>query len=1110
MTLRPLAWLALLMPFLPTPVRAGEARFMTQPDIRGERIVFAYEGDLYLSGLEGGTPVRLTSHPAAELAPRFSPDGKWIAYSTLRDGVFDVWVMPAEGGTPKRLSWPPLGGQVVAWTPDSRHVVFRSAWGTVPVSRDQRLYQVSLEATLPEPLPPERGMDCSFSPDGSKLVYVRKGDESYYWKRYKGGRYPDIWLYDFATRSFKPVTDYVGRNAFPMWTAPDTMLFNSDRGSDGITNLWAQDLASGATRQLTRFADFDVMTPASDGRRVVFVQNGYLNVMDVAGGVPRRVPLRIPSDDWRLQERWINPSEYVQFVDVGNDGRTVALAARGDVYTLTRAEKEKEKDSSPRNLTKSPGVREDYPRLSPDGTKVAYFSDASGEYQLCLRDLKTGVETQLTSDLDRKVYHPRWSPDGRKILFGDKDFSLFVVDVATRRRTKIDESHRLDNDEFTWEISDYSWSPDSRWVAWSSTSENRNNVISLYDTFEGRKVALTDDFYDNLNPRFDADGRYLYFLSNRNFEIGMDPFEDDHVVVNPTRVMVVALRKGERPPFARKASEETAAPAAPAAPEAAKGAEAAKAVDPLRFQVDPEGIRSRVFPLPVEPGNFFHLLAGKGHVAWSSVPLWSEEEYDESYRPAGRSKWTLHVFSLAEEKESVLDDKIAEAEVSPNGEQLVTRREAGLFTTPLAKAYETKKPGREVDLSGLTYRISAREEWRQIFADAWRWYRDFFYDKDMHGRDWLAIRDKYRPYVEEIRTRSQLNWVLSEMVGELCVSHTYISGGDNGPATTPPEPVLRAGLLGADLVADPKSGLYRFARIYGATPYFSEIETPLARPDVDVKQGDYLLAIDGQPLRVPENYFRLLQVGKSDTLLLTVGSGPADPAPRRYRVKPLRSDRQARYARWVSDNVDKVLELSHGDVGYMHVTAMGGGGVMEFDKFWRAFRYKKGLLLDVRGNGGGWTEYFLIDKLERQQVAFNVLKGMEPYRYPNPASRAHFVLVSNEDNGSDGEAFVEHFKARKLGTVVGVPSWGGLVGIVNGQRTIDNGRVEQSNNAFYGRDGKWLVENHGADPDVLQDNDPASASAGRDAQLERAVSVALQKIKDEPREFPPVPAYPKK
>jgi tricorn protease len=406
--------------------------------------------------------------------------------------------------------------------------------------------------------------------------------------------------------------------------------------------------------------------------------------------------------------------------------------------------------------------------------------------------------------------------------------------------------------------------------------------------------------------------------------------------------------------------------------------------------------------------------------------------------------------------------------------------------------------------------VSPREEWRQIFADAWRWYRDFFYDKNMHGRDWKAIRASYAPYVEEIRTRQQLNWVLSEMVGELSVSHTYVSGGDTGPQLAPPAPAVSAGLLGADLVADKTAGRYRFARVYGPTPYYSEIETPLGRPDVDVKEGDYLLAINGQPVKVPENYFRLLQVGKSDEVSLTVGRGPQDPAPRTYRVKPMRSDREARYARWVTDNVETVLKQSGGDVGYMHITAMGAGGVMQFDKFWRAFRYKKGLVIDVRGNGGGWTEYFMIDKLERQQVAFNVLSGMQPYRYPNPASRAHFVLVSNEDNGSDGEAFVEHFKARQLGTVVGVPSWGGLVGIVNGQRTIDNGRVEQSNNAFYGRDGKWLVENHGADPDVLQDNDPASVVAGKDLQLDKAVEIALQKIKEHPWQFPPVPPYPKR
>ena len=411
----------------------------------------------------------------------------------------------------------------------------------------------------------------------------------------------------------------------------------------------------------------------------------------------------------------------------------------------------------------------------------------------------------------------------------------------------------------------------------------------------------------------------------------------------------------------------------------------------------------------------------------------------------------------------------------------------------------------------MTYRVAPREEWRQIFADAWRWYRDFFYDEGMHGRDWKAMRAKFAPWVEEIRTRQQLNWLLSEMVGELSVSHTYVSGGDTGPSAAPPAPAVSAGLLGADLVADPVAGLYRFARVYGPTPYFTEIETPLGRPDVDVKEGDYLLAINGQPVRVPENYFRLLQVGKSDEVSLTVGRGPKDPAPRTYRVKPVRSP-TARPATPAGSPTTsrRSLKLSNGDVGYMHVTAMGGGGVMQFDKFWRAFRYKKGLVIDVRGNGGGWTEYFMIDKLERQQVAFNVLKGMEPYRYPNPASRAHFVLVSNEDNGSDGEAFVEHFKARKLGTVVGVPSWGGLVGIVNGQRTIDNGTVHQSNNAFYGRDGKWLVENHGADPDVLQDNDPASVMAGKDLQLEKAVEVALQKIKDQPWQFPPVPPYPKR
>jgi tricorn protease len=379
----------------------------------------------------------------------------------------------------------------------------------------------------------------------------------------------------------------------------------------------------------------------------------------------------------------------------------------------------------------------------------------------------------------------------------------------------------------------------------------------------------------------------------------------------------------------------------------------------------------------------------------------------------------------------------------------------------------------------------------------------------MHGRDWKAMGDFYRAYIPQLSSRTELNWMLSQMVGELCVSHSYVSGGDLGPQTAPVSPVS-TGLLGADLVPDKTSGFYRFGTIYGPTDVNRNLTGPLVRPDLDIKEGDYLLAINGTPLRVPEDYFRLLQVTAGQKVTLKVNRTPSSDGAKSYEVTPVRSDAQLRYSRWLSNNIATVSARTGGRVGYMHINAMGAGGIAEFDKFWRAFRTKDGLIIDVRRNSGGWTEYFLIDKLERKMVAYNVLKGMVPFRYPGTASVGHYVAISNEDNGSDGEAFIEHFKARKLGTVVGTPSWGGLVGIVNARQTIDNGSINQPNNAFYGREGTWLVENHGADPDVVVDNDPASVMAGKDPQLDRAIEVVLRKIAEAPFSFPPVPPYPTK
>ncbi|MBA4406663.1 hypothetical protein C0389_05255 [bacterium] len=1058
-----------------------EGRFMRFPDIHNDKIVFTYEDDLWIVNSNGGAATRLTTSPGTEYAAKFSPDGKWIAFTASYDGSANIYLIPSTGGEPKRLTYNPGGAQTVAWTPDGEKIVYRSGFENA-IGRDPRLYFVNKNGSAPERLPIDRGILCSFNADGTKMFYNRKGVEENYWKRYKGGQYVDIWMYDFSKNEFTAISDYVGKNAYPMWIG-NKLYFVSDR-TNGVANLYVQEVGTKKVDQVTKYSDVDVMWPEADGSRIVFIQDGYINIMDTASGNTRKISVEVNSDRWKLRNRTINPKDYVHHFGISDDGKTAILEARGDVFTIPTG------DGRTTNLSATSGTREMYPQISPDGKWIAFFSDKTGEYQLYIQKVEGGDWIQLADKLDKFVYHLLWSPDGEKILFGNKDFSIFYVEIKTKKLVKVDESNFLKNDEFYWEMSDYNWSPDSKWIVYSFARLNRNNQIFLFSLEQNKKYEVTSDFYDNLNPSFDASGDYLYYISSRDFNIQMDFYEDNHVVTTPQKIMVVQLRKSETPPFAEALNSDKK--------------------DKLKFRIDIDGLKERTFPIPVDAGNYFYLKAGKGKVAWCAIDKFVEDDYENIFKPSGATKWTLHIYDIEKKSETVIDDKIANFAISTNGEQIISLREKEYYTNSLDGAFQSKKLGKKLNLANMFYNVIPLNEWNQIFNDTWRWYRDFFYDKNMHGNDWKAIGDRYRAYIPQLSSRSDLNWVLQQLVGSLCVSHTYVGGGDLGVDSQLPQSTMFTGWLGADLVADKNSGFYKFEKIYGPSEYNLELTSPLARPDIEVKEGDYLLAINGTDLKVPQDYFEMLQVTPNQKITVTVNSKPTKDGAKTYSILPIRNNSGLRYFRWLTDNINKVLKETDGKVGYMHINAMGSGGIGEFDKFFRAFRFKDGIIVDDRRNGGGWTEYFMIDKLERKVVAYNVLTGMEPMRYPGPISAGQFVLLANENTGSDGEAFIEHFKERKLGTVVGVPTWGGLVGIINAQATIDNGSVNQSNNAFYNKDGKWLVENHGADPDVLIDNDPASVMAGKDVQLDKAIEVIKEKIKQNPFTFPPTPNYPKR
>jgi len=1068
------------------PAGSVEGRLMRHPDLHGEEVVFTYEDDLWSASLKGGTAARLTSHPGMETYASYSPDGGMIAFTGSYDGGYDVYVIPSKGGEPIRLTYHPAYDRVEGWTPDGEAVIFISFRDT-----KRKLYRIGLDSAFPEEYDLDMVSHASISPGGEKVAFNRYYSDRMNWKGYRGGRQQDIWTADIDGGDFEKITEWEGYDNFPMWVG-EQIYFNSDMGG-GRMNIHVYDLATRKITRCTGHQDWDVEFPSAEKDMIVYGSGGYLWIYDIIAARSRKLEIEIPTDRWQTRDMYISPSNYVQEAALDSDGKRCAVQARGDIYII---ETEEERAV---NITRTPGSRELHPRFSPDSDTLAFFSDRSGEYELYTAPAEPGAEwKRVTTGSKTYYYHARWSPAGGSILFGDKDYTIYLADIGSGKVDTIDRCLYQKDNEIFWEVSDYAWSSDGRWVVYSKVEENLNSSLFIYDVEKKKTARLTDDRYDDYSPVFGAGGDYIYFLSLRNFSPQLDWMMDNNINTDMSMVMAMQLRSGRKPPFQDYGGDESGK----AGGEDASGPEQASRSDSV--VIDLEGIEDRIFTVPVAPGTYRSLGAYSGHLTYMSRKSYGFPGIEEFFHPRKVSHYTLHSFDLDSKKDKTVITDIGFYSLSGDG--LKAAYMSGPITG-VVKTAETSAAGEGLlDWEGLKQKVDVFEEYPQIYRDVWRQIRDFFYDPELHGKDWESIYGKYLELVPHVATRADMNYIIGHMIGELTASHEYIVG-QGGPARTYYDRIS-TGLLGADLAPDPKAGLYRFEKIITGSNWRKECRSPLLAPHIDLEEGDYLVAINGRDVTTAENCYSYLENRAGEKIELTVSPAENRDTTMTYMVETLSSEYRLRYHDEIEKNYEYVNRKSEGRIGYMHLADMDEMGISQFEKAFRAERYRDGLIIDVRGNGGGFVSWFLIDKLERELTYMTVTRDFEPMKYPHGVVTGPVAVLCDGSTGSDGEVFTQHFKDLELGTVIGTPTWGGLIGIINMIPLTDGGMVTQSNVGFADLKGKWIVENRGAQPDIIVENRPGDLIRGKDKQLDLAITYILDKINNrksgdlKPPEFP--------
>ncbi len=1064
-----------------------DARLLQYPAVSKSQIVFEYAGDLWIAPKDGGVANRLTTPPGDEILPHFSPDGSQIAFSGDYKGNMDVYVMPSKGGMPLRITHHGYPDLTVGWYPDGKSLLYASSMESGRQRYDQ-FYKVSASGGMPEKLIIPYGEFASISPDSKSIAYTPMSQAYRTWKRYRGGWAADIWIYNFETGTAENITNNPANDEFPMWHN-NTIYFLSDRGADERANIWAYDLKTKQTRQITNFTDFDIHFPSLGPDDIVFEAGGKLYLLDLSTEKYKEVKIEVVTDDITIMSKTENAAGMIKNFFVSPDGNRALFEARGDIFSVPA------EHGYVADLTNTSGFAERFPAWSPDGKNIAYWSDRSGEYELYLKNMENPQsEKKLTSYGPGFRYNLYWSPDSKKIAFIDKAMNIFIYDVDNNKTTKVDK------EKFYYEGNlegfKVSWSADSRWMTYAKDVDNLHSKICIYDAVNNKVHDITSGYYNDSSPVFDPDGKYLYFLTNNTFSPLYSDMDNTFIYPNSTRIAAITLRTDVPSPLSVRndstsiKSDEKKDGDKPKDNDSKKNDGKKKEEKSNDVKIDFDGMDLRTVILPPAAGNYSNLEAVSGKVLFIRAPRTGSLD----------KKNTAAYYDLDKREEKNIAAGIDNYMLSADCKKIMIAQNGSYFITDVAPdvKLDKKMPTDQMEIT-----VNPREEWHQIFNDAWRIERDFFYDPHMHGVNWDALRTQYGNLIDNAMTRSDVNYIIGELIGEISSSHTYRGGGDLQKPV-----IMPVGYLGIDW--ELVNGAYRIKKIIKGASWDSDTRSPLDQPGLNVHDGDYILAVNGIPIDIKKDPWAAFQGLAGKSVELTVNDKPSMDGARKIMVETMTDESRLRLLNWIEHNRETVEKQTDGKIGYIYVQDTGIEGQNDLIRQFTAQIDKQGLIIDERFNSGGQIPDRFIEMLDRKPLAFFAVRDGKDWQWPQFSVFGPKVMLINGWSGSGGDAFPEFFHEAGLGPLIGMRTWGGLIGISGSPSLIDGGYITVPTFRMFLPDGQWFPEGHGVDPDIKVVDDPSQLAKGIDPQLEKGIEVEMQLLKEHPPVHPEQPPYQKR